>query len=51
MLLADYCGIRDGDHVLDVGSGKGYMLHQWARRFGIEGTGLEINPSFVAQAR
>ena len=51
MLLADYCDIRDGARVLDVGSGKGYMLRQWARRFGIEGTGLEINPSFVAQAR
>jgi SAM-dependent methyltransferase len=51
MLLADYCSIRDGDRVLDVGSGKGYMLRQWAKRFRIEGTGLEINPSFVAQAR
>ena len=51
MLLADYCGIRDGDHVLDVGSGKGYMLRQWGKRWRIEGIGLEINPSFVAQAR
>jgi cyclopropane fatty-acyl-phospholipid synthase-like methyltransferase len=51
MLLADYCGVRDGDRVLDVGSGKGYMLREWAKRWMIEGTGLEINPSFVAQAR
>ena len=51
MMLADYCGIRDGARVLDVGSGKGYMLRQWAKRWRIEGTGLEINPSFVAQAR
>ncbi len=51
MLLADYCGVRDGDRVLDVGSGKGYMLREWAKRWKIEGTGLEINPSFVAQAR
>ena len=34
-----------------MGSGKGYMLRRWAERFGIEGTGVEINPSFVAQAR
>jgi cyclopropane fatty-acyl-phospholipid synthase-like methyltransferase len=51
MLLADYCGLRDGSRVLDVGSGKGYMLRAWAGRSRIEGTGLEINPSFVARAR
>ena len=51
MLLAEYCSVRRGDRVLDVGSGKGYMLRRWAERFGIEGTGVEINPSFVAQAR
>src|SRR5215213_6231121 len=51
MLLAEYCSVRQGDRVLDVGSGKGYMLRRWAERFGIEGTGVEINPSVVAQAR
>ena len=51
MLLADYCGVRDGDRVLDIGSGKGYLLREWAKRWKIEGTGLEINPSFVTQAR
>ncbi len=51
MLLADYCGIRDGGRVLDVGSGKGYMLREWAKRWRIEGTGLELNSSSVAQAR
>lgn len=50
MLLADYCGERDGNRVLDVGSGKGYLLREWAKRRSIEGTGLEINPTFVAQA-
>jgi SAM-dependent methyltransferase len=51
MLLDDYCAIRDGARVLDVGSGKGYMLREWSKRWRIEGTGLEINPSSVAQAR
>jgi cyclopropane fatty-acyl-phospholipid synthase-like methyltransferase len=51
MLLADYCSLGEGDRVLEVGSGKGYMLRRWAERFGIEGTGVEINSSFVAQAR
>ena len=36
MLLADYCSISKGDRVLDVGSGKGYMLRRWAECFGIQ---------------
>lgn len=51
MLLADYCDVRDGSRVLDIGSGKGYLLREWVKRRSIEGTGLEINPSFVAEAR
>lgn len=51
LLLADYCGVRDGNRVLDVGSGKGYMLREWAKRWEIQGTGLEINTYSVAQAR
>jgi len=50
-LLADYCGMRDGLRVLDVGSGKGYLLRTWAQEWQIEGTGLGINPAFVAEAR
>lgn len=50
-LLADYCRVRDGLRVLDVGSGKGYLLRTWAKEWRIEGTGLEINPWFVAEAR
>ncbi len=50
-LLAEYCQVRDGLRVLDVGSGKGYLLRTWAKEWRIEGTGLEINPWFVAEAR
>ena len=49
--LADYCGLRDGTRALDVGSGKGWLLRDWARRWEIDGIGLEINPFFVAEAR
>lgn len=49
-LLADYCGVRDGLRILDVGSGKGYLLRSWASLWEISGTGLEINPWFVAAA-
>ena len=49
--LARACGVRDGLRVLDVGSGKGSLLRRWAGRFEIVGTGLELNPSFAADAR
>lgn len=51
MLLGEYCELREGATVLDVGSGKGYLLRQWAARWGIRGTGLELNPAFVATAQ
>ncbi|MEP7240600.1 MAG: class I SAM-dependent methyltransferase [Devosia sp.] len=50
-LLDDYCDIRDGLRVLDVGCGKAWILRQWADRFAIIGTGLDTNPAFLASAR
>ncbi|MDO8359672.1 MAG: class I SAM-dependent methyltransferase, partial [Devosia sp.] len=50
-LLDDYCDIRDGMSVLDIGCGKAWVMRQWAERFAIEGTGLEINPAFLEVAR
>lgn len=49
-LLDDYCDIRDGLRVLDVGCGKAWVLRQWAERFEIEGVGLEINRRFIDTA-
>jgi cyclopropane fatty-acyl-phospholipid synthase-like methyltransferase len=49
-LLADYCHVRDNISVLDVGCGKGWLLRSWASRWAIDGTGLEINPWFLAHA-
>jgi len=37
--------------VLDVGCGKGEILMRAARRFGATGTGVDPNPTFVADAR
>jgi SAM-dependent methyltransferase len=50
-LLDDYCDIRDGLKVLDVGCGKAWVMRQWAERYDIEGTGLETNPAFLDFAR
>lgn len=50
-LLDDYCDIRDGLKVLDVGCGKAWLMRQWAERFAIEGTGLDSNRGFLDLAR
>jgi SAM-dependent methyltransferase len=49
--LDDYCDIRDGLRVLDVGCGKAWVLRQWADKHEIEGVGLELNPRFLEVAR
>lgn len=48
---AEYAGLRDGLSVLDIGSGKGAMLRQWAQKWHITATGVEPNPAFVRAAR
>jgi SAM-dependent methyltransferase len=50
-LAMDYCAIRDGMQVLDVGCGKGWLLRRIANRFDVSITGLEINRAFAAEAR
>ncbi|MEO7221513.1 MAG: methionine biosynthesis protein MetW, partial [Devosia sp.] len=50
-LLEDYCDVRDGIKVIDIGCGKAWLMRQWAERYDIEGTGLETNPAFLDFAR
>lgn len=50
-LLDDYCDVRDGLRVLDVGCGKAWVMRQWADRFAIEGTGLDTNKHLLDAAR
>jgi SAM-dependent methyltransferase len=50
-LAMRYCGVRDGMRILDVGCGKGWLLRRLASRFDIHVTGLEIYPTFAAEAR
>jgi cyclopropane fatty-acyl-phospholipid synthase-like methyltransferase len=46
-LLDDYCDIRDGLKVLDIGCGKAWVMRQWAARFAIDGVGLDRNRRFL----
>ena len=50
-LLDDYCGLRAGLRVLDIGCGKAWLLRSWARKHSISGVGVEINPLFLDVAR
>ncbi len=50
-VVADACGVSAESRVLDVGAGKAALLRRWAVSRGAQGTGLEVNPAFVAQAR
>jgi SAM-dependent methyltransferase len=49
-LLDDYCDIRDGLRVLDVGCGKAWVMRQWAERFAIDGVGLDVSRRFLDAA-
>lgn len=49
-LLDDYCDIRDGLTVLDIGCGKAWVLRQWAERFDIEATAIDTNRHFIEYA-
>jgi cyclopropane fatty-acyl-phospholipid synthase-like methyltransferase len=49
--LIEYCGIRDGTRVLDVGCGKAWLLRRMAANYQIEGVGIELRAGFVAEAR
>ena len=50
-LAISYCAIREGMRVLDVGCGKGWLMRRLAKRFDIQVTALDINPTFAAEAR
>jgi len=43
--------LRRGMHVLDLACGKGEMLCQWAKRFGVTGVGVDHSEVFLAVAQ
>ena len=43
--------IKSGDVVYDLGSGDGRIIIEAAKRYGVRGVGIEIDPDLVAKAR
>jgi SAM-dependent methyltransferase len=49
--MIELAGVRPGDTLLDLGSGDGRIVVTAARRYGVKGTGIEIDPRLVKLAR
>ena len=50
MLVGEICRLKADMRQLDLCCGKAEMLSQWARRWGIQGVGVDISPVFLAAA-
>ena len=50
MLLGEICGLDSKTEILDLASGKGEMLSQFARTFGVFGIGVDIFPPLLEEA-
>ena len=51
MLLGEICHLKPGMRLLDLACGKGEMLCQWSRRWGVSGVGVDISKVFLEAAR
>jgi SAM-dependent methyltransferase len=49
--MVDLAGLKKGDRVVDPGCGDGRVLIAAARRYGVQGTGYELDPRLAAEAR
>jgi len=51
MQLGEICRLDPTMRQLDLASGKGEMLCQWAQKWGIRGVGVDISKTFLKAAR
>jgi len=49
--MIEVAEIRKGDILYDMGSGDGRIVIEAAKKFGIKGVGIDLNPELVAKAR
>jgi dienelactone hydrolase/precorrin-6B methylase 2 len=49
--MLDLAAIKPGDVLIDLGSGDGRIVIAAAKRFGIQATGVEIDPDLVHQSQ
>jgi SAM-dependent methyltransferase len=49
--MLEFADVRKGDVVFDIGSGDGRMVIQAAKKYGVKGVGLELDPRLVELAR
>jgi len=51
MRVGEVCRLQPGMRQLDLACGKGELLVQWAKRWGISGTGVDISKVFLPLAQ
>jgi len=49
--MLEVAEIKKGDILYDMGSGDGRIVIEAAKKFGVRGVGIDLNPELVAQAR
>jgi cyclopropane fatty-acyl-phospholipid synthase-like methyltransferase len=49
--MLELAQVRSGDVIYDLGSGDGRIVIRAAKRYGVRGVGIEIDPDLVAKAK
>jgi SAM-dependent methyltransferase len=49
--MLEMARVKSGDVIYDLGSGDGRIVIQAAKRYGVKGVGIEIDPDLVQKAR
>ncbi|MAT40003.1 MAG: hypothetical protein CL946_10415 [Ectothiorhodospiraceae bacterium] len=44
------CGLKAGSRIVDIGSGKGYVCHEYAKEFEAHSVQIDKSPQWIAEA-